>query len=35
MDIKESEKVSTGLFGAVSQMDHGQVVFCHDCSFSS
>lgn len=30
MEIKELEKVSTGVFGAVSQMGHEQVVFCHD-----
>ncbi|MEY4930666.1 MAG: hypothetical protein RI909_1390 [Bacteroidota bacterium] len=30
MEIKELEKVSTGVFGAVSQLGHEQVVFCHD-----
>lgn len=30
MEIKELEKVSTGVFGAVSQLGHEQVVYCHD-----
>lgn len=30
MEIKELEKVSTGVFGAVSELGHEQVVFCHD-----
>jgi leucine dehydrogenase len=30
MEIKELEKVSTGVFGAVSQLGHEQVVFCYD-----
>lgn len=30
MQIKELEKSSTGVFGAVTQWGHEQVVFCHD-----
>jgi leucine dehydrogenase len=30
MEIKELEKVNTGVFGAVSRLGHEQVVFCHD-----
>jgi len=30
MEIKELEKVSTGIFGAVSELGHEQVVFCQD-----
>jgi leucine dehydrogenase len=30
MELKELEKVSTGVFGAVSQLGHEQVVYCHD-----
>jgi leucine dehydrogenase len=30
MEIKELEKVSTGVFGAVGQWGHEQLVFCHD-----
>jgi leucine dehydrogenase len=30
MEIKELKKVSTGVFGAVSELGHEQVVFCHD-----
>lgn len=30
MQIKELEKSSTGVFGAITQWGHEQVVFCHD-----
>lgn len=30
MQIKELERTGTGVFGAVSQLGHEQVVFCHD-----
>jgi leucine dehydrogenase len=30
MEIKELEKVSTGVFSAVSELGHEQVVYCHD-----
>ena len=30
MEIKELKKAGTGVFGAVSELGHEQVVFCHD-----
>jgi leucine dehydrogenase len=30
MELKELEKVSTGVFGVLQQMGHEQVVYCHD-----
>jgi len=30
MEIKELEKVQTGIFGTLSALGHEQVVFCHD-----